>query len=125
MRFGLHMMMMDHRCHDLQFPCEKCKLGLHTVPSDGYGHTIDGQMTGMVHPSTVHQVWSREPQQLQDGYGDGRCTVDNIRQNLKMLTNSVECSRSMFNILVLPSVYQYLQLTSKGGMCFFFLSSLN
>jgi hypothetical protein len=32
-------------------------VGLHTVPSDGYGHTIDGHKTGMAQPSTVRTVW--------------------------------------------------------------------
>ena len=36
-------------------------LGLHTVPSDGYGCTLDGQVTGTVQLSAVRQVWSADP----------------------------------------------------------------
>ncbi|KAF8225462.1 hypothetical protein L208DRAFT_423657 [Tricholoma matsutake] len=50
-------------------------IGLHTVPSDGCGRTINGHETGTARPSTVHSVWSVKPQRLRDGYGDGRCTV--------------------------------------------------
>jgi hypothetical protein len=56
------------------------ELGLCTVPSDRYGHTIDGQVTGMVQPSTVHQVCSADPQWVQDGYRDSHSMVDGIGQ---------------------------------------------
>ena len=57
-------------------PC----IGLHTVPSDGYGHTIDGQVMDTVQLSTVRQVCSADPQQVWDGCRDGHSTVDGIRR---------------------------------------------
>jgi hypothetical protein len=36
-------------------------VGLHTIPSDGYGHTIDGQVMGIVQLSTVHQGCPPDP----------------------------------------------------------------
>ena len=52
-------------------PSISFKVGLHTVPSDRYrdGRTIYGQMTGTAEPSTVHQVCSKNPQRVWDGYG--------------------------------------------------------
>jgi hypothetical protein len=55
-------------------------LGLYTVPSDGYGRTFDGQVTGTGLPSTVHQVCSADPQRVRDGYGDGHSMADGSRR---------------------------------------------
>ena len=35
-----------------------CRVGVRTVPYYGYGHTINGQVMGMVHLSTVRPVMS-------------------------------------------------------------------
>jgi hypothetical protein len=51
-------------------------LGVHTVPYYGYGRTINGQVTGTVHPSTVRLAMSAKGQRLRDGYVYGRSTVD-------------------------------------------------
>ena len=49
---------------------------MHTVPYYGYGRTINGQVTGTVHPSTVRPVMSAKGQRLRDGYVYGCSTVD-------------------------------------------------
>jgi hypothetical protein len=51
-------------------------VGLRTVPSDGYGRTIDGQVT--VRFNRLPSV--KSAQQIPNGYGDGRSTVDGSRR---------------------------------------------
>ena len=55
-------------------------LGLRTVPSDGYGCTIDGEVMGVVHPSTLPSSQVSKALTGTEGYGDGRCTVDGVIQ---------------------------------------------
>jgi hypothetical protein len=50
-------------------------LGMHTVPSDGYGCTIDSHVTGTAYPSTIRPVKLAACQRIWDGYGYGCCTV--------------------------------------------------
>jgi hypothetical protein len=50
-------------------------IGLRTIPSDGYGRTINSHVTDTVHPSTVRPIMSAKCQRLRDGYGYGRSTV--------------------------------------------------
>ena len=53
----------------------KSWVGLHTIPSDGYGHTLDGQVMGMVN----HRLSVKSGQQIPDGYGMGTCHVTTVR----------------------------------------------
>jgi hypothetical protein len=50
-------------------------VGLRTILSDGYGRTIDSQVTDTVHLSTVCPIVSAKCQWLRDGYGYGCSTV--------------------------------------------------
>ena len=55
MLYVLQSQLATHYCHPLE-SWHVPWLRLHTIHLDGYSHLIDGQMIGMVHLSTVHQV---------------------------------------------------------------------
>lgn len=51
---------------------------------NGYGRTIDGQMTGTVHWVRFTLLSVKSGWQNPGGYGDGRCTGDgSIRRDLE------------------------------------------